>query len=219
MNTSPMMPFHWHLRTRSWRVWRSSRCCWIRNLKELGNGLGKGTDETDGEHETSPSPRLNTANSSFFLWISKDANEKRFSTMIHACSQSSAMWLERLLIGYTCPGAQRWFHYRAVWSPFFKKATFSASLVFITCFIWFIYFLLSPRCKLQIRSEASLATSSSDCCCVFGSDRTGAVHVFLTHTSVLWNVCHGLMWPLYTLKGSDCPHWFMLLLLLFLKSI
>lgn len=39
IKTSPMMPCHWHLSTRSCRVCSSSRCCWIRNLRELGNGL------------------------------------------------------------------------------------------------------------------------------------------------------------------------------------
>lgn len=39
MKTSPTMPCHWHLSTRSWRVCSSSRCCWIRNLREVGKGL------------------------------------------------------------------------------------------------------------------------------------------------------------------------------------
>lgn len=39
MKTSPTMPCHWHLSTRSWSVCSSSRCCWIRNLREAGKGL------------------------------------------------------------------------------------------------------------------------------------------------------------------------------------
>lgn len=47
MKTSPTMPCHWHLSTRSWSVCSSSRCCWIRNLREVGKGLQVPEEEGD----------------------------------------------------------------------------------------------------------------------------------------------------------------------------
>lgn len=50
MKTSPTMPCHWHLSTRSCSVCSSSRCCWIRNLRELGKGLKGPREEEEADY-------------------------------------------------------------------------------------------------------------------------------------------------------------------------